>query len=147
MPTLLLGNESVLEPVPSGGATATLNGDSSTPEVAPVARPELGAQITSVNLPNTYVQEHGVHNEKGEWVPLTGPDDKPLSTTMWTIDEQLRTVREFVGQMFAESPSWVESDDQLLAQLVAREYGCPVGRPKGWEIGKGMSAVKGASDA
>jgi hypothetical protein len=29
-------------------------------------------------------------------------------------------------------PTWVESDEPLLAQMLAKHYGCPIGRPAGW---------------
>ncbi len=30
------------------------------------------------------------------------------------------------------SPSWVESDNEALASLLAQHFECPVGRPDGW---------------
>lgn len=29
----------------------------------------------------------------------------------------------------ADAPSWVESDDQKLAEAISIHYGCPIGRP------------------
>lgn len=31
------------------------------------------------------------------------------------------------------TPDWVESDNEGLAQLLASQLGCPVGRPKSWK--------------
>lgn len=30
-------------------------------------------------------------------------------------------------------PDWVESDSDSLAQLLAEHFGCPIGRPDGWQ--------------
>jgi hypothetical protein len=30
------------------------------------------------------------------------------------------------------SPTWVESDNEPLASLLAQHFECPVGRPEGW---------------
>lgn len=30
-------------------------------------------------------------------------------------------------------PDWVEADDPFLAELIARQLGCKVGRPKSWK--------------
>lgn len=40
-----------------------------------------------------------------------------------------------VANHFADGtgPVWVESDSPLLAASIAEHYGCPVGRPDGWE--------------
>jgi hypothetical protein len=32
------------------------------------------------------------------------------------------------------SPTWVESDSDGLAALLAEHFGCKVGRPKGWKV-------------
>jgi hypothetical protein len=31
------------------------------------------------------------------------------------------------------TPDWVESDNEVLGQLLASQFGCPVGRPKSWK--------------
>jgi hypothetical protein len=31
------------------------------------------------------------------------------------------------------TPDWVESDNEALAQLLASQFGCPVGRPASWK--------------
>jgi hypothetical protein len=35
------------------------------------------------------------------------------------------------------APDWVESDNEGMAQLLALEFGCPVGRPKSWKAVQG----------
>lgn len=51
------------------------------------------------------------------------------------FEEAMGHIRRFIGASFGEPPAWVESDDPILETLIAREYDCPVGRPKNWVEG------------
>src|SRR5690242_5886814 len=55
----------------------------------------------------------------------------------WSLADAFRTVTHpggvWANHSMAEAPSWVESNDAALASLLASQYNCPVGRPKGWD--------------
>lgn len=44
-----------------------------------------------------------------------------------------------------EAPAWVESDDEVLASALAREFDIPVGRPDGWGDGDKTADVPAIS--
>lgn len=113
MPTVLLGNESVLE-TKKVDDSLSLTADNATQQV----RKDLGNQVTTLSIPSTYT----VETKYGDQV-------------MWPPDEQISTVRMFVSSHFADKPTWVESDDRALQALVANIYGCREGRPKNWKRG------------
>lgn len=59
----------------------------------------------------------------------------PADEEGWTDAERIRTVLHDDGHWRAHSsqpPAWVESDDELLQNAIAAQWGCPVGRPSGW---------------
>lgn len=51
----------------------------------------------------------------------------------WTSEQWLNSVTSLDGvwrnHSGASAPSWVESDDDDLAEALSTHYGCPVGRP------------------
>lgn len=58
----------------------------------------------------------------------------------WDLNEQLQAVGNLWSYHSDDPPEWVESDDDLLAQVVARNFTsdgheCAVGRPSGWKEG------------
>lgn len=75
------------------------------------ARPDLGNTLTTVSFPDG-----------------------------WDLGEQLKAVGDLWPYHSDDPPEWVESDDALLAEVVARnftsdEHSCRVGRPSGWREG------------
>lgn len=49
------------------------------------------------------------------------------------VGEALQTVSSVFASHHSDAkPAWVESDDEVVAQALSREFGCPVGRPDGW---------------
>lgn len=66
--------------------------------------------------------------------PLPGNRVTELGINETNLADALRTIT--VGLWPAcspEPPSWVESDSQGLALVLAEYYNCPVGRPDDWE--------------
>lgn len=57
------------------------------------------------------------------------------------VDEWMTMLKTIVPGHFAPGtgPVWVESDDDFLAQSIARKFSCPVGRPDDWEQGAQVS--------
>jgi len=60
----------------------------------------------------------------------------------YTLMEKVRTVIDQDGvwnhhsrgdNVRDSSPDWVEADDEMVAQIIAQELGCRVGRPKTWK--------------
>jgi len=55
----------------------------------------------------------------------------------WDLGDILRGITHPDGVWAAHSqdnaPAWVEADDETLATLLAAQYKCSVGRPKGWD--------------
>jgi hypothetical protein len=74
---------------------------------------------------------------KGEFEPIDGqqvttvniPPNKSLAEGFVTITDPNGVWR---AHSSADCPSWVESDEPLLAQLLANHYGCSIGRPADW---------------
>lgn len=88
--------------------------DDETGEVIRTKRGDLGNQTTTVEFPDN----------------LDGQTEVQLAhvVDLWSYHSD------------ADGPEWVETDDDLLAQLVARRFTsdshtCRVGRPKGWKEG------------
>jgi hypothetical protein len=75
------------------------------------ARKDLGRQVTTMHL-----------NE-------VDGEDRPSRAMNLSMAGRLWS------QHSDRPPAWVESDDELLAALVADDLGCPVGRPKTWKMG------------
>lgn len=81
-----------------------------------------------------------VHSPGGEITPLEVPREGYLVTTAWVPDtyslaEQVHNLAHPAeGQWGAHSsarrPLWVASDDPELADALAEEFGCSVGRPE-----------------
>lgn len=96
MPTIVLGNTAPIEAVKANDETDA---------VTRVARPDLGNQITTFNVPDNI-----------------------------GVGEALQTVSSIFASHHSDNkPSWVESDDEVVAQVLSREFGCPVGRPNDWD--------------
>lgn len=78
-----------------------------TTAVERIARPELGNQVTIFNVPDTL-----------------------------DVGQALLTVSQVFASHHSDAPpAWVESDDETIAAVLARQYGCPVGRPVDWVEG------------
>lgn len=49
------------------------------------------------------------------------------------VGEALSTISSvFASHHSDEKPAWVESDDDVIASAIARQFDCPVGRPDEW---------------
>lgn len=81
--------------------------DPNTTEVERVPRPDLGNTVTTFNVPN--------HIGAGE-----------MLSTISSV---------FKSHHSDAKPAWVEGDDEVIVAALAREFGCPVGRPGGWQEG------------
>lgn len=103
MPTVMFGNESVLEPYKP---------DPDVNIIKTRPRPELGRQVTTMFLVETDINEQP-----------SLPMNVAMAVRFWANDSD-------------QPPSWVECpENDLLAQVIAQHFGCPVGRPKKWKAG------------
>lgn len=51
----------------------------------------------------------------------------------WDFANMIDTVRKVYASHHSDDhPAWVESDDDVLAQALSRDFGCPIGRPADW---------------
>lgn len=100
MPTVRLGNESVVEHVKP---------DEGTNESVARARKDLGQRVTTMS-----VNEVDGEDRESRAMNLS------MVVRLWDMHSD-------------KPPAWVESDDELLEQLVAGQFGCPQGRPKSWK--------------
>lgn len=85
--------------------------DEGTDETLIRPRADLGRRVTAMNLNEV----DGVDN------PSRGMN--------------LTLAIRFWAQHSDQPPAWVESDDDLLAALIADHYGCELGRPENWKEG------------
>jgi hypothetical protein len=85
--------------------------DEGTNEVLLRERKDLGRRTTTMSLNETDI------------------DDNP--SRAMNLVQAIR----FWAQSSDKPPAWVEGDDDLLVDLVADHFGCPVGRPKSWKEG------------
>jgi hypothetical protein len=106
MPTVEFGNESVLEPRKKDDTK-----DASPDNVELKVRKDLGRRVTTMSL-----NEVDGDNNPSRGMNLT------MATRLWPMQSD-------------RPPSWVDSEDDLLAELLADQYDCPVGRPKSWKAG------------
>ena len=74
-------------------------------------RKDLGKQVTTMSLNET----DGADNPSRAM-------NLQMAARLWALHSD-------------KPPAWVESDDNLLAELVADHFDCPVGRPKAWKEG------------
>jgi hypothetical protein len=96
MAIIALGNSAVIEAVKT---------DETTDAIERVARPDLGQQVTTFNVPDNV-----------------------------GIGEALQTVAKvFASHHSDEPPAWVESDDEDFASALSKQFNCPIGRPNDWE--------------
>lgn len=69
--------------------------------------------------------------------PLAGVDRTETIFQLpdeWDLSNMIDTVKKvFASHHSDDLPEWVESDDEVLAQALARDLGCPVGRPEDWK--------------
>lgn len=82
-------------------------GDAAPGNLKVLKRKDLGNQVTTLSIPDS-----------------------------WPLSEKLAFIETTVRMHFAEKPTWVTSDDPLLAQIVSTQYGCREGRPRDWKVGK-----------
>jgi hypothetical protein len=85
--------------------------DEGTDVVLLRARKDLGRQITTMMLNETDI------------------DDRPSRAMNLSL-----AVRVW-SEHSDKPPAWVESDDELMAALIADHFGCRVGRPRNWKAG------------
>lgn len=76
-------------------------------------RPVDGARVTTIVIPDSYSLLEAVS-------AVVAPDGA------WNHHSQGADVKDTV-------PDWVESSNKALAELLAVELGCPVGRPAKWK--------------
>lgn len=99
--------------------------------------------MASLTLGNTAPVEVVKGGKDGKTEKRVSRSDLGQTTTVvsfpdgWSLDEQLRAVSHAWPYHSDDPPKWVESEDDLLAQVVARSFStggheCRVGRPKGW---------------
>lgn len=138
MASVTFGNSSVIEMIKKDPG-----GDASPDNLITRRRTDLGNQITAMSIPDTNVHRQWIktadlhptaHQLPGHVLETKG-DRVKLETTTWPMEEQLAAIRTFIRMHTDAAPAWVESDNELLAQFVAQQYGCPVGRPKNWKVG------------
>lgn len=110
MPVVAFGNESVVE---------TYKPDEGTNATKLRHRKALGRRITTMHL-----------NEVDG--PPPGPAAAAWEERPSTSMNVAMAIRFWAGES-DKAPAWVESTDELLAQLLAQHFDCPVGRPKSWK--------------
>lgn len=106
MPIITLGNTSVIETSKKDDELDLTPGN-----IVVARRADLGQRVTTMSL-----------NE-------VDGDDRPsramnlaLAARIWSFHSD-------------EDPAWVDGDDELLVELIADHYGCPIGRPDDWTEG------------
>lgn len=67
------------------------------------------------------------------------PNPTPLKDgspdpTGWTFQKYLGFVTSEMPNRSDGPPAWVISDNKGLAQALASEHGCRIGRPKNWKV-------------
>jgi hypothetical protein len=117
--TVRLGNESVVEGYkPDEGVNI----------VALRSRKELGNRVTTMSL-----SEMEGRYERGGRSPAD-KDDVWVETPSRAMNLQLAV--RFWHEHSDKPPTWVESNDPLLAELIADHFGgIPTKRPKDWKEG------------
>lgn len=106
MAIVYLGNKSVITQVKKDDSL-----DASPDNLKTVRHEALGQRVTTMNL-----NETDIADRPNRAMNLA------LAVRLWDTQSD-------------KPPSWVESDDELLATLIADHFGCPVGRPKSWREG------------
>lgn len=98
--------------------------------------------MPSVVLGNTAPIEPVKIDEASDAVTRVPRPDLGNQETIWRIpgDESLANVTRLVTEGWSSHhsdapPAWVESDDPLVAEILSREFECPIGRPKDWVVG------------
>ena len=87
-----------------------------------------------------------MHVQLGNVAPLEArpgdEKDKPLKGQRVTsvtvpagvpLSESLRTVSDLWPRHSSQPPAWVEADDKTFESLLAAEFDCRTGRPRGWK--------------
>jgi hypothetical protein len=106
MPNIRLGNESVIEETKKDP-----DAESSADNVYYKARKALGNRVTTM-----FLAETDIANRPNRAMNMQ------LATREWERHSD-------------KPPAWVDGDDDLLVQLLADHYGCPIGQPKNWKEG------------
>lgn len=94
--------------------------------------------MTIVYLGNTAVREVIGADDDGAPIHRRYSGQSTVISTVddsYTDEEKLRTFVHDDGHWSRHSsrpPAWVESDDPVLADGLAANYGCPIGRPTDW---------------
>lgn len=92
--------------------------DDESTAVERVPRPDLGKTVTTFDVPDSV-----------------------------GVGEALQTVSSvFASHHSDEKPAWVESDDEVVAQALSREFGCPVGRPNDWDAAPAAETTEPAAE-
>lgn len=52
----------------------------------------------------------------------------------WDIGDILTGITTVFRSHHSDAdPAWVDGDDELVVQALAKQFGCPIGRPEGWD--------------
>ncbi|GAC1605121.1 MAG: hypothetical protein NVS3B6_17340 [Pseudarthrobacter sp.] len=67
----------------------------------------------------------------GDVTEFTIPESKTFDEAVSDVsfDDGGPNTGAWLAHSRAQSPSWVESDSPRLAEVLAKKWGCPVGRP------------------
>lgn len=133
MPTVRLGNESVIETYkPFEGINATL--------VRP--RPDLGRRVVTMSLNESTLDANAAHARRFWRNSLTVNVPAEIARQLPPEVRAAFSLDESGGDVTVESgesdqpPAWVECPDSEALELVLAEaFGCRRGRPKAWKEG------------
>lgn len=106
MAIVYLGNKSVITQVKKDDSL-----DATADNLKTIGRGDLGQRVTTLNLNETDIEDRP-----------SRAMNLALAANLWATQSD-------------KAPVWVESDDELLATLIADHFGCPVGRPKSFKEG------------
>ena len=126
MPTVRLGNEAALEgyhpDVPKGASAKDLRALAEEHGVDLSDKPNadtVAARLAALTLRRPL--------DEPRVTTIQIPPDRPLIEALFEITQPGRGVWD---NHSAGPPTWVESDDPALEEMLSRHYGCPVGAPK-----------------
>lgn len=85
------------------------------------------APIEAVKVDNTTAIERIPRPDLGNTVTIFDvPNNIGAGETLTTVSSI------FKSHHSNSNPAWVESDDEILALALGREFSCPIGRPEDW---------------
>lgn len=131
---------------PEGAGSAELignvspEGQAGPDQLVKVTRPDLGNQITYVDIPDVdYLPaKSGPGNMEHVWRPLRASEIVAIVNAKWNYHSD------------SDGPEWVECENEAVARAIADEFTwgdheCVVGRPDGWEetqLGDGEQPIE-----